>query len=116
MGRIALTDLPKEIQPLELDLKHLPVAILARIGRHEVAPKQIGDVLMWDVFRRVSEAANRIGCVGILLHAINRPKLIDWYKGWDFVTVGHVAKEPEERQAMFLELSLIKKALELPPE
>lgn len=47
-----------------------PVALLARLGVHaDHGGNDLGTGMLMDVFRRAAEAAGRIGCRGLLIHA-----------------------------------------------
>jgi len=74
---------PTEFPPDPSLPRHpLPVAMLGRLARHDDR-KGIGETLMIDALRRVLALDREIGCLGVMLHAVNAG-LVAYYQRFGF--------------------------------
>ena len=65
----------------------LPVALIGRLAVHEKAQRRgIGTVLVADALRRILEAADHLGCIGVIVDAKDEPA-VAFYSRFGFVLV-----------------------------
>lgn len=98
--------------PLEGKLPRypIPVALIGRLAMHQgLQGKHVGGKLLADAFRRIVQASSIIGCVGVIVDALDE-KAERFYARVGFETV--VEGEPALR--MFIPLTMVKKALPQP--
>jgi predicted N-acetyltransferase YhbS len=88
----------------------MPVALIGRLAIHERAQgRRLGEKLLMDALRRVVDAANLLGCTGVIVDAKDEGAEC-FYLKYDFVTI----TEDDWPRRMFLSIETARSAFDGP--
>lgn len=105
---LVASDSVKPVLAKQLPKYPMPVALIGRLAVDERAQgRRLGERLLMDALRRVVDAAEHIGCVGVIVDAKDE-SAEQFYCKYDFATI-EAEKWPHR---MFLPLATAKTAFE----
>lgn len=89
-------------------IDYLPVLLIGQFGKNTKLNKLSGEELFKIVLEKIEEFRSIVGTQMVFLDSVNHPKIIQFYKGFNFVPYSELIKDENNNQYQPMALNMAK--------